>query len=664
MPLRSLAARLTSCWETINWRAALAWVHDVLAAAVALVLAYAIRLNFEDSFALFESVWHLLPWLLPVQALAFIASGLYRGLWRYASLRDIQQIALAAGLATLAIPLVTYLGRLEVVVPRAVIVIFPVLLTFFMAGSRLAYRMWREHRVSLYTKRQGEPVIVIGAGDIAVHLLRQLASSPRYRAVALLDDDPTKVGRVLHGVRVVGRIENFARAVREFGVSTAIVALPGASRAQRRRIVELCANAGARVLTVQPFDDTGRGNESVLRRFEIDDLLGREPVQLDLDALQQAFAGRCLMVTGAGGSIGSELCRQLLRFSPRLLLAFDISEYGLYRLTEEFAERQPGAPLVALVGDVTDAARVETVLEQYKPTAIFHAAAYKHVPLMESLNAWEAIHNNAYGTWVVAEAAARNGVERLVLVSTDKAVNPVNIMGASKRLAELVCQTLNGRGGLRCEIVRFGNVLGSSGSVIPKFREQIQKGGPVTVTHPDVVRYFMSIPEAAQLVIQAGAMGKGGEIFVLDMGAPVKIVDLARDMIRLAGHSEAEIPIVFTGLRPGEKLCEELLTDTEMTRPTPHPKVRIAVPTVTPDPGWLDHLLDLVKEKRAVSDDEVRAFLQSWLPEYSAHCSGQGVRCDVSWTQRDGSTHEGATASLPRRRGPRWTTVSGVARPS
>ncbi|MCS6944454.1 MAG: nucleoside-diphosphate sugar epimerase/dehydratase [Sutterellaceae bacterium] len=616
MPMRSLPFRLTSCSATINWRVALAWVHDVVAAAVALVLAFAIRLNFEDSSVLFESVWHLLPWLLPVQALGFVAVGLYRGLWRYASLRDIQQIAVAAGLATLAIPLVTYLGRLEVVVPRSVIIIFPVLLIFFMAGSRLAYRMWREHRASLYTKRQGEPVIIIGAGDTAVHLLRQLATSPRYRAVAVLDDDPRKIGRVVHGVRVVGRIENFARFAREFSVSTAIVALPDASRAQRRRIVELCANAGARALTVQPLDDASRGHESVVRRFEIDDLLGRAPVQLDLDALKRSFSGQCVMVTGAGGSIGSELCRQLLRLSPRLLVAFDVSEYGLYRLTEEFAERHPGAPLVALVGDVKDAARVEDVIAQYKPTAIFHAAAYKHVPLMESLNAWQAIYNNAYGTWVVAEAAARHGVERLVLVSTDKAVNPVNVMGASKRLAELVCQTLNGKGGLRCEIVRFGNVLGSSGSVVPKFQEQIQKGGPVTVTHPDVVRYFMSISEAAQLVIQAAAMGKGGEIFVLDMGTPVKIVDLARDMIRLAGYSEAEIPIEFTGLRPGEKLFEELLCDTERTFATPHPKVRVAKPAPLSHPAWLLEFLEWVRQERSASDAEVRAYLRRWVPEY------------------------------------------------
>lgn len=613
----SLLIRLKSRLQSFNWRALLAWLHDVFAAAFALVLAYAIRLNFEGPLWVFDSVWHLLPWLLPVQAVAFWATGLYRGLWRYASLRDIRQIALAAGVATLAIPLVTLVVRLDIVVPRSVLVIFPVLLSFLMAGSRLSYRMWREHRLSFYTRRQGEPVIVIGAGDAAASLLRELSNSPRYRAVALLDDDPAKIGRVLQGVRVVGPIDKFSEMAREFGVATAIIALPSVSHDVRRRIVEMCANAGARVLTVPSFDELMRGSGGIVRRIEIEDLLGRDPVQLDLEVLRKSFAGRCIMVTGAGGSIGSELCRQLVRFNPQLLVLFDISEFALYQLTEEFAQRYPGVPIVPLIGDVKNAARVDGAIDQHRPSVIFHAAAYKHVPLMESLNAWEAVHNNAYGTWVVAQAAARHRVERFVLVSTDKAVNPANVMGASKRLAELICQRMNGTsGGTRYEIVRFGNVLGSNGSVIPKFQEQIANGGPVTVTHPDIVRYFMSIPEAAQLVIQAGAMGSGGEIFVLDMGAPVKIVDLARDMIRLAGHTEAEIPIVFTGLRPGEKLFEELLSDSEATRPTHHPKVRVARPLAMPQSGWLQEFLEWVQRAPVPSDEDVRAQLRRWVPEY------------------------------------------------
>lgn len=600
----------------LNWRAGLAWLHDVGAAALSLMLAYAIRLNFEGAWWVFESVWQLLPWLLPVQAAAFWASGLYRGLWRYASLRDIRQIALAAGLATAAIPLVTLIARLDVVVPRSVLVIFPVLLGFFMAGSRLAYRMWREHRLTVVTREQGDPVIVIGAGSAAAKLLRDLANSTLYKAVALLDDDPQKLGRIIEGVRVVGRTDQYAEIARQFNTNTAIIAMPSAPHEVRRRLVKICSDAGARILTVPSFEEIMRGARGSVRQIEVEDLLGRDSVKLDMEAIRRSYSGRVILVTGAGGSIGSELCRQLLRFNPAALVLFDLSEFALYRLTEEFAGSGQSTRIVPLVGDVKDGARVDHALTAHRPAVIFHAAAYKHVPLMEDLNAWEAVRNNSYGTQVIGEAAVRHGIERFVLVSTDKAVNPTNVMGASKRLAEMVCQSLNQRGATRFTIVRFGNVLGSSGSVIPKFQAQIAGGGPVTVTHPDVIRYFMSIPEAAQLVLQAGAMGQGGEIFVLDMGAPVRIVDLARDMIRLAGYTEQQIEIRFTGLRPGEKLFEELLADDESTRPTAHPKVRVAsgahhaarldagALAWLSSSGWLD-------------DREVRLALSRWVPEYA-----------------------------------------------
>jgi FlaA1/EpsC-like NDP-sugar epimerase len=601
----------------IGWRPLLTWTHDVAAAALALVLAYALRLNFEGAWWRFDSVWALLPWVLPVQAAAFWASGLYRGLWRYASLRDIRRIALAAGLATVAIPVVTLLGRLEVTVPRSVLFIFPVLLIFLMAGSRLAYRMWREHRLTIVTREQGEPVIVIGAGGAATRLLRELAGSALYKPVALLDDDPQKLGRIIEGVPVVARTDEYARIASRYGTRTAIIAMPSVPHEVRRRVARVCGEAGARVLTVPSFEEVMRGAGGGVRRIEVEDLLGRDSVQLDLEALRRSYAAKVVLVTGAGGSIGSELCRQLARFDPALLVLLEISEFALYRLTEELAQVSPQTRIVPLIGDVKDAGRVDDVLGRYRPAVIFHAAAYKHVPLMEDLNAWEAVRNNAYGTQVIGEAALRHRVERFVLVSTDKAVNPVNVMGASKRLAEMVCQALNQRSGAtRFVIVRFGNVLGSSGSVIPKFQQQIAAGGPITVTHPEVIRYFMSIPEAAQLVLQAGAMGQGGEIFVLDMGAPVKIVDLARDMIRLAGLTERDIEIRFTGLRPGEKLFEELLADGESTRPTSHPKVRVASGA---------HLaarlapaaMEWLASTDARDDAAVRAALRRWVPEYA-----------------------------------------------
>jgi FlaA1/EpsC-like NDP-sugar epimerase len=325
--------------------------------------------------------------------------------------------------------------------------------------------------------------------------------------------------------------------------------------------------------------------------------------------------GQVVLVTGAGGSIGSELCRQIANYQPAMLVLYDVSEFAMYKIDEQLRESFPDMPVESVVGDIKNARRVNQVMHQYSPSLVFHAAAYKHVPLMEEANAWEAVQNNVLGTYVVARSAIDFGVAKFVFISTDKAVNPTNVMGATKRLAEMVCQVLQAGSSTRFEMVRFGNVLGSAGSVIPKFQEQIDKGGPVTVTHPEMVRYFMSIPEAAQLVLQAGCMGLGGEIFVMDMGEPVKIVDLARDMIRLSEASESDIRIVYTGLRPGEKLFEELLADDEHTRATPHPKLRIAKAREV-QAGWLDHVLGWLQQDRIPSDAEVRRDLKRWVPEY------------------------------------------------
>jgi FlaA1/EpsC-like NDP-sugar epimerase len=402
-------------------------------------------------------------------------------------------------------------------------------------------------------------------------------------------------------------------------VAHAIIAMPSAPHGVRRHAAELCAAAGLDVLTVPSFKDlvSGRVTVSQVRKVEVEDLLGRDPVFLDAAGLHDFLTGHVIMVTGAGGSIGSELCRQIVEFRPSLLVMFEMNEFALYKLQQEFASHDSGVHLVCAVGDVKNRYRVEQIIEQYSPSVIFHAAAYKHVPLMEEINAWEAVQNNVLGTYTLASAAVGHGVRKFVLISTDKAVNPTNVMGASKRLAEMVCQGLQQTTGTRFEMVRFGNVLGSTGSVIPKFSEQIASGGPVTVTHPDIIRYFMSIPEAAQLVLQAGWMGKGGEIFVLDMGAPVKIIDLARQMIRLAGMTEDDVKIIFTGLRPGEKLFEELLADNELTRPSAHPKLRIAKSTDRSVLN-LEELVRWLNQPRQLSDDEVRRDLRRWVSEYSA----------------------------------------------
>ena len=594
-----------------------ALVYDIAAAAAVWCIAYWLRFNMEISELYIDGMLKTLWLAVPLQAVIFWGFGLYRGMWRYASVSDLQRILFAVGLAALILSALVFMAGWQDLVPRSVLILDPLLLVLAMGGSRFAYRAWKEHQLYGALHLRGEPVLVLGAGDAAVNLLKELSRSEEWRVVGVLDDDPAKLGRVLNDVRVLGRLDEVGRWSKQLQVKHAIVALPSAAAFIRRRVVEAAARAGLNVLTVPSFDDllSGKVTVSQVRRVELDDLLGRDPVTLDNAGLQQLLAGKVVMVTGAGGSIGAELCRQISRFQPQRLIFFELSEFALYRLEQEFRDRFPAIQIVCAIGDVKNRPRVAQVLKEHAPSVLFHAAAYKHVPLMETENAWEAVVNNALGTHCIATAAIAAGVEKFVMVSTDKAVNPANVMGASKRLAEMICQLLQRPTGTRFVMVRFGNVLGSAGSVVPKFHEQIARGGPITVTHPEITRYFMSIPEAAQLVLQAGLMGGGGEIFVLDMGEPVKIIDLARDLIRLSGFTEDDIKIVFTGLRAGEKLYEELLADDEHTLPTPHPKLRIAQARPVA-PEYLEEISIWLKQQHPASDDEVRLQLRHWLPEY------------------------------------------------
>ncbi len=608
----------------LSYRTAIIILYDVLVAVLAWLGAYWLRFNLAVPPEFQAAALSTLAWVVPLQAAVFWRFGLYRGIWRFASLPDLKRIVLAVGIAALLIPLVLILFRVSAVVPRSVLILDPLLLVIVMGGSRLAYRAWKEHRLASMLRPDSKPVLVAGAGSAADFLLRELARNPAgFHVVGLLDDSRDKQGRQVQGLPVLGALDEVAIWARKMEVNDIVLALPSAAHAVRKRITQTCAEAGLSVMTIPSLEDlvAGRVSVSSLRRIELDDLLGRDPVQLDDSGLHQLLTGRVVMVTGAGGSIGSELCRQIARFSPSKLVLFEQSELALYAMEQELPQHFPGMPIVPVIGDVKNAVWVNQVMTEHRPAVVFHAAAYKHVPLMENANAWEAVRNNVLGTQVVAAAAQAHGVGKFVMISTDKAVNPTNVMGATKRLAEMACQAMQQRqpdqhpGGTRFVSVRFGNVLGSSGSVIPKFQKQIEAGGPVTVTHPEITRYFMSIPEAAQLVLQAGLMGEGGEIFVLDMGEPVRIAELARLMIRLSGADEDRIRIEYTGLRPGEKLYEELLADDESTLPTPHPKLRVAKARAA-DAGWYAECLAWLAHPDTYDEVTVKRQLKTWVPEY------------------------------------------------
>lgn len=603
-----------------NARTVLVFLFDLFAVLLAWVGGLLIRFNFTWPSGYDKKVLIGLAVLVVVHAIACRWAGLYRGMWIFASLPDLKRVLRAVAVSGLALVVLLALDRSPgPEIPRSMIVLYPLLLLMVMGGGRAAWRMWKEHRIYGSLRAEGKPVVVVGAGTGGAMLVRELERSADWQVVALVDDNRAKWGLELHGHLVAGGIEQLPQVLEDFKAQHVILAMPSAAADSLKRAADLAVRAGAHVFTVPGIEDLMSGKVAInaMRPVDIEDLLGRDPVKIDSAHLKDMIGAKTVLITGAGGSIGSELCRQLARFAPARLVLMEASEFALYNIEQWFRVHKPETQIVPLAGDVKDAARLDEIFATWKPQLVFHAAAYKHVPLMEVGNAWQAVRNNVLGTLLVAAHAQRFGAERFVLISTDKAVNPTNVMGATKRLAEMACEALHSsaKGGTQIEMVRFGNVLGSTGSVIPKFAEQIARGGPVTVTHPDINRYFMSIPEAAQLVLQAAAMGHGGEVFVLDMGEPVKIVDLARNMIRLSGYTEDEIRIEFSGLRPGEKLYEELLADAEETRETPHPKLRIA--RSRPVSGaFLEELEQWLSQPGPMADEEVRMGLKRWVPEY------------------------------------------------
>ena len=559
--------------------------------ALAFIAAFLVRFDGVLPEQMLKRMLFLLPYVVLVRYLALLAAGVPRFAWSFVGLRESGQILQGILLSSTflvflrvgAEQALELTGRAQyLLIPYGVIVIDTLLAFLGIAGVRVLARLRNERRSRIRhgALAMGDPptrVLLVGAGAAGAQVARGIIARPDMGLVAVgfLDDDPLKRGSVVHGLRVMGNSSDLDRLVAAHQVSEVIITIANASVSEVRHLVSLCASTGATAKIIPALHEIldGRVEISRIRKVSIDDLLGRDVVSLDLGLVGGFVAGRSVMVTGAGGSIGSELCRQVVRLGPARLVLVERAEPSLFAIHCELSSLAPDLEIVAAVADVGDGPRVATLMARHEPNVIFHAAAHKHVPLME-INAGEAIKNNVFGTRTLAAAACAHGVETFVLISTDKAVNPTSIMGATKRVAEVLSQSMGQESSTRFVAVRFGNVLGSAGSVIPIFSDQIAAGGPVTVTHPDMQRYFMTIPEASQLVIQAGAMGKGGEIFTLDMGDPVRIVDLARDMIRLSGFEpDEEIEIVFSGIRPGEKLFEELRLQAEAMDATDHPKI-------------------------------------------------------------------------------------------
>ena len=596
----------------------LAFLHDFLAIIFSCFLAYALRFNFDIPDEHLQVLYRALPPIVLISALCFHFIGLYRGIWRFASISDLKRIIASSFLAILISMAFFFLYKEIGIIPRSVLVMQPLLLILMMGGSRFIYRAIKEHQLYGIKASIGEPVIIIGSGQNAILLAKELNSSNDWRVIGILNNDKTMHGRELAGTRILGSINQLSKFKERFNIRKAIIASSELTHNARREIIETASNLNIEVLIIPLMGDlvSGRLNISQIRPVEVEDLLGRDKVDLDNSGLKKLIKNKTVLISGAGGSIGSELCRQIIKFNPKTIICLDISEIALYNIEQEFLNLK-FKNNIFVVADVKNKERLKEIFHQFKPEIVFHAAAYKHVPLMETYNISEALINNAIGTYHLAKIAKDFKVNKFILVSTDKAVNPTNVMGASKHLAEIICRGLQLRSKTDFVITRFGNVLGSSGSVIPKFREQIAAGGPVTVTHPEMTRFFMSIPEAAQLVMQASLMGKGGQIFVLDMGDSIKIIDLAKDMIKLSGFDEIDIKIKFTGLRPGEKLYEELLSENEVVMPTTHPKLKVASSENISEKTVKD-LIKWVLSTTSKTEVQIKKELKRWVKGYSA----------------------------------------------
>lgn len=605
-------------------RSLLLMLYDVAAIVFASGLTMWFRFNMEFvsiERQYLEMMWIYLPYNIVITIAIFILFKLYRSMWQYAGPLEAKNVVIASVLSSAAQYVGYYVISLKVGYNmfRSFHLIYLIVFVYLILASRFIYRFLRMMKGKKIKKETAKNIMIIGAGESCNMLIKEIVNS-RYingRVKCLIDDDRMKLGKYIQGIKVVGDRTTILHNARKFDIDEIIIALPSAPRKQISEITNIAKETDCELKIVPGMYQLVNGDVGVksLRSVEVEDLLGREPIHVDTDSIMDYVRGKVVLVTGGGGSIGSELCRQIAGHIPKQLIILDIYENNAYEIKQELEHKYPRLNLVVLIGSVRNTNRMNSIFEKYRPNIVYHAAAHKHVPLMED-SPNEAIKNNVFGTLKTVQAADRYGTDRFVMISTDKAVNPTNIMGASKRICEMIIQTYNKRSETEFVAVRFGNVLGSNGSVIPLFKKQINRGGPVTVTHPDIIRYFMTIPEAVSLVIQAGLFAKGGEIFVLDMGEPVKILDLAENLIRLSGYTPYEdIKIEFTGLRPGEKLYEELLMDEEGMTDTANKMIHIGKPIELDEEEFLGQL-DELKKALEKEPDDIRNMIKVIVPTY------------------------------------------------
>jgi FlaA1/EpsC-like NDP-sugar epimerase len=593
----------------------------VMASFGALIVRFEFSLSAVPKYYI-EVIWNVLPLTLLAAIIIFSAFKMYSIMWKYAGSTEMAYLLAACIVDTFfnsLIILFSYRER-EYPIPRSCYFLYGVLLLALMFASRYARRAMR-----IFGKRNKDAskvkrVLIYGAGEAGNNIVHEITKSEfvSMHIVGFIDDDSKKTGRYMHGAKVLGTKNELPQIVDDCQVDEIIIAIPTATAQQMKEILDVCKETGCELKRLPGMYQLVNGEVSVakLKDVDVNDLLGRDPIKVDLDSIMGYVSGKVIMVTGGGGSIGSELCRQIASHHPKQLLIVDIYENTTYDIQQELKRTYPKLDLVVLIASIRNTKRMNRIFETYQPEIVYHAAAHKHVPLMED-SPNEAVKNNVLGTWKIVQAADKYQVKRFVMISTDKAVNPTNIMGATKRICEMIIQTYNNRSKTEYVAVRFGNVLGSNGSVIPLFKKQIEEGGPVTVTHPDIIRYFMTIPEAVSLVLQAGAYAKGGEIFILDMGNPVKIVDLARNLILLSGHKpDEDIKIEFTGLRPGEKLYEEMLMKEEGMQDTANKLIHIGKPIQMDEEKFLAQLEEL-KEYVVTEPDDIRLWVQKIVPTYS-----------------------------------------------